>query len=152
MENLHDYINTGMLLILTALFFFQRSKLTYMETAMKAVDVKKIIDSQEYIMKSERMRIEDDAKKQIKQHELDILRKIRQNKSDVTTSYDEMFAVVFQLLVANDIKYQESVLAVMPKTASQMRLKLAQYDAGTSDVVWEKGSRNTSDRSRNTRL
>lgn len=135
MENPLEIVNTTALVILGALFFFQRNKLQYMETAMKAIDVKKIVESQEYILKSEKMRIEDDARNAMKQHELNVLQKLRRNESNTASSYDELFSVVFQLLAANDIKYQEKALEAMPSTAPQMRRKLAEYSAGLSDVV-----------------
>jgi len=81
------------------------------------------------------MRIEDDARNAMKQHELNVLQKLRRNESNTASSYDELFSVVFQLLAANDIKYQEKALEAMPSTAPQMRRKLAEYSAGLSDVV-----------------
>jgi len=142
-EPLFIVANTIALIILTKLFFFQKNKLEYMEKAMRAVDIEKIVASQEYILKSEILRIEDESRKKIAQSEIDILAAVNKNKIEQANSYDELYALVFGILASKDVRQQEAILASIPNTAELMRLKLAQHEAGISDVV-QQGEENHS--------
>lgn len=140
MENIHDWINSGILAILAILFFSQKSILDYMKTAMQTIDPEKIKKAQDYINESKEHEVRVKVSSKIKDLTLEIGKRYQEKEKTFYEQHNELLSMVFNSLREKDWETREKFLAYHPKTAETMRVLLEAYDKGEFPDPEEKES------------
>ncbi len=130
MENLHDWINSGVLLILSIAFIMQNSILKYMKTAMETINPKKIKQAQEFIDEGTKheykIKMDLKMKEVIKESSL----RFQETNKEFHDRHNELIHFIFSALIDKTWEERERHFLYYPKNAESLRYILTLYDKG----------------------
>lgn len=129
MEDLHNWINTILLLGLGVVFFMQNTILKYMRTAMEAINPKKLLEAQEIWEKGQIAKYEMLTDERIREAIHKTSLRFQETNKDILGQFNELINVPFSFVCEKDWQERERYLSHFPKTASVLRVLLEQYDA-----------------------
>lgn len=130
MENLHDWVNSAILLILGILYYSQDRILKYMKIALDTINIEKIKASQDYILQANEKKMELEMAERIKKIMKDAGARFQDVNKDFLEQYNELIAVPFGILKDQDWQEREKFLVSLPKNAPILRETLEAYDRG----------------------
>lgn len=130
MDNIHDWINSVVLIFLAVLFFVQDRTLKYMKTAMDTINPDKIKSAQEIIDKAKEYEVKLKVSEQIPGIVSATAKRFREVNKDFLAQYNELFSIAFSTLKDKDWQDREQFLSYYPKNAEMLRAVLEAYDKG----------------------
>jgi hypothetical protein len=130
MENLHDWINSIILIALGVMYFMQNSILKYMRTAMETINPEKIKQAQEFIDKGKEYEYKLITGAKVKEavHEASI--RFQDVNKDFIEQFNELINIPFGIIRDKDWQFRERHLLHYPKNAEMLRALLEAYDRG----------------------
>jgi hypothetical protein len=140
MENLHNWINSAVLVVLGIAYFTQNTILQYMKSAMDAINIEKIKQAQEFIETGREQQFNIQLGVKIKEinHEANI--RYQEVNKDVLDQYNELINIPFQIMRDKDWQFRERHLLHYPKNAEMLRALLEAYDKGELPPLDKKGN------------
>lgn len=130
MENIHDWVNSAVLIILTVAYFKQDSVLKYMKTAMEAINPDKIIAAQKIIDEGKEYEVKVKVSKQMQELNKQLGSRWQDVNRDIMEQFNELISIPFNALRDKDWQERERHLQLYPKNAKHLRLLLDAYDNG----------------------
>lgn len=130
MENLHDWINSGILAVLAVFYFLQQQNVKYMKSAMDAIDPEKIKSAQDIIDKGKEYEMKIKLTSEIDKITKQTAKRFQETNKDFLGMFNELLTVPFGILKDHDWQYREKYLAHLPKCSDTLRALLEAYDKG----------------------
>jgi len=128
MEDIHNWINTAMLVILGIAFFTQNNILKYMRTAMETINPEKIKQSQDFIEEGRTHEFRLILSKKIKELNKSSGDRFQEIHKDFIAQYEELLNIPFSIMRDKDWQYRERHLLNYPRNAETLRSLLDAYD------------------------
>jgi len=138
MENLHDWINSILLVILGVAYFMQNNILKYMKTAMETINPKKIKQAQEFIDKGKEHEYKLITSIKVKEAIKEASKRFQDVNKDFIDQYNELLNIPFGIMSEKDWQFREKHLSHYPKNAEILRALLEAYDNGKFPYPEEK--------------
>ena len=130
MDNIHDWVNSAVLIILTVAYFKQDGVLKYMKTAMEAINPDKIIAAQKIIDEGKEYEVKVKVSKQMREVNKMLNSRWEDVNRDFLDQYNELLNMPFNALKEKDWQERETHLQFYPKNAAALRLLFEAYDKG----------------------
>ena len=130
MENLHNWINSAVLVILGILFFVQNNLLKYMRTLVETLNPEKIKQAQDFIEEGRKHEFNLQLSAKIREINKEANLRYQEINKDFIEQYNEMINIAFHIMRDKDWQFREKHLLFYPKNAEMLRLLLTAYDKG----------------------
>jgi hypothetical protein len=130
MDNLHDWINSLLLVGLGTAFFIQNSFLKYMKTALETINPEKIKQAQEFIEKGKEHEYKLITSNKVKEAIQEASLRFQDVNKDFINQYNELLNIPFGLMRDKDWQFREKHLVHYPQNAKLLRSLLEAYDKG----------------------
>ncbi len=130
MNNIHEWINSGILLLLAVAYFLQDRSLKYMKTAMTAIDPEKIKKAQEYIEQGKEYELKIKMQDKLREITEFTGERFQQVNKDFLQQFNELINIPFKIMKDKDWQFREQHLAYYPRCAEILREMLEAYDKG----------------------
>jgi membrane-associated HD superfamily phosphohydrolase len=130
MNNIHDWINSALLLVFVIAYFLQDRHLKYMKSAMDAIDPDKIKSAQSIIEQGRQYEMKLQLNKEIDRITKQTGTRFQQVNKDFHEMFNELISIPFGIMKDMDWQEREQHLKYYPKNAEYLRAILAAYDKG----------------------
>ena len=140
MENIHDWINSAVLLALGAAFFMQNTILKYMKTAMETINPEKIKQAQEFIEQGREHHFNLQLSAKIREINKEAIQRSQEMNKDFIEQYNELINITFSIMKDKDWQFRGQHLKHYPKNAEMLRILLDAYDKGDFPAPEEKAN------------
>lgn len=145
MENLHDWINSGILVIMGVLIFSQNNVLKYMKTALETINPEKIKQAQDFINEGTEHKYRQMLDVKLKEHIHEASIRFQETNKDFLAEHNELIHFIFSVLHDKDWQYREKHFEFYPKNADKLRNLLELYDKGEFDPRTESNNHKNTD-------
>lgn len=132
MENIHDYINSILIVIVGIIILVQKKTISFMVKTIAAIDidVDKIIASKQIIIES----IQEQHKIELEKERLLIAKEVfsgyQKSNSVISDKHHEILIFLVQVLYESNIDKQKLLLNKLPKNRGDLSTLLLKYQAG----------------------
>ena len=140
MENIHDWINSAVLLALGVAFFMQNTILKYMKTAMEAINPEKIKQAQEFIETGREHHFNLQLSTKIREINKEANLRYQEMNKDFFDQYNELINIPFSIMKDRDWQFRAQHLQHYPKNSTMLTSLLEAYDRGEFPAQDEKAN------------
>ncbi len=134
MENLHDWINSLVLLVLGIAFLIQNNIMKYMKTAMEAINPEKIKQAQEFIEMGREHHFNLQLSSKITEINKEAIQRYQEMNKDFIDQYNELIGISFGIMKDKDWQFRKQYLQNIPKNTIILTTLLESYDRGEFPV------------------
>jgi len=130
MENVHDWINSGILVILGVLLYSQRTILARTNEYVKMLDPNKLKQANDFIRESMEHEVNSKVNKEKKKILDHVSKRIEQTEGQFYQQWEELLQIPFNVMSPLTWPEREERLKFYPKTGETLRELLKAYDTG----------------------
>lgn len=130
MENLHDWINSAVLVILGVLMYSQRTMIANMKQYIQMLDPNRLKQANDFIRESLDHEVNSKLNKEKKKILDHVSTRVQQTDNKFYEQWNELIQIPFNIMIEKSWPEREEHLKHYPKTGETLRELLKAFDSG----------------------
>lgn len=128
--DIHEIVNSIVLVILGVLYFVQNSTIKTLRTAIEAIDIEKIKQAKDMIIESKDHELRLKVSAGVRDAAKELSERFQATNQTFHEGYNELISIVFGTLKDRNWEEREALLRHYPKNGAMLRQVLIDYDKG----------------------